>query len=64
LSGWRHRGWVQVRQAGSRWIYWADAPELQRLRKLAAHPTSGSIPTPVDLTTPASRMPPEPSDHP
>ena len=64
LSGWRRRGWVQVRQVGSRWIYWADAPELQRLRKLAAHPASGSTPTPADLTTPASRMPPEPSDHP
>jgi hypothetical protein len=57
LSGSRRRGWVQVRQVGSRWIYWADAPELERLRKLAAHPAGGSTPTPADLTAPASRMP-------
>jgi DNA invertase Pin-like site-specific DNA recombinase len=58
LSGWRHRGWVQARQIGSRWIYWADAMEMARLRKLAAHPASGSTPTPKNLTKPVQRMPP------
>jgi hypothetical protein len=62
LSGWRHRGWVQVRQAGSRWIYWADPEEFERLRKLAEHPPSGSARTPAQLTTPVTRMPADPSD--
>jgi len=57
ISGWRNRGWVQVRQVGCRWIYWADAEELKRLRKLAAHPASGSTPTPPELTAHASKMP-------
>ena len=57
LSGWRRRGWVQVRQVGSRWIYWADGGELQRLKKLAEHPPSGSTPAPEELTTPVTRMP-------
>jgi len=57
LTGWRHRRWVQVRQVGSRWIYWADAAEMTRLRKLAAHPASGSTPTPDNLTIAASKMP-------
>ena len=60
ISGWRNRGWVQVRRVGSRWIYWADTDELRRLQKLAAHPASGSTPTPAELTTPASRMPAPP----
>jgi len=57
ISGWRHRGWVQVKRVGSRWIYWADAAELKRLKKLAAHPPSGTTPKPTELTTPASKMP-------
>lgn len=24
LTGWRHRGWVQAKPFGRRWIYWAD----------------------------------------
>jgi len=63
ISGWRNRGWVQVRRVGSRWIYWADAQELERLKKLAVHPRSGSTPTHVELTTPASRMPDEPGGN-
>jgi DNA invertase Pin-like site-specific DNA recombinase len=61
LSGWRHRGWVQVRQVGSRWIYWADPAELDRLKRLAKHPPSGSTSTPPELTTPVTRMPADPS---
>jgi hypothetical protein len=57
ISGWRKRGWIQVRQVGRRWIYWADPIELQRLKRLAANPPSGSTPTPTELTTPASQMP-------
>ncbi len=57
ISGWRNRGWIQVKRVGRRWIYWADAAELNRLKKLAAHPPSGSAPTPPHLTTPASKMP-------
>jgi len=57
ISGWRNRGWIQVKRVGRRWIYWADAAELKRLKKLAAHPPSGSAPTPPHLTTPASKMP-------
>jgi len=60
LSGWRRRGWVQVRQVGSRWIYWADADEMLRLRELAAQPPGGSTPTPKQLTTPVSKMPDDP----
>jgi hypothetical protein len=60
ISGWRKRGWIQVRRAGHRWIYWADAVEMKRLRKLAAHPASGATPTPPELTTPVSKMPAAP----
>ena len=63
LSGWRHRGWVQVRRVGSRWIYWANAEEFKRLNKLAEHPPSGSTPTPAELITPVTRMPTDPSDR-
>ncbi len=64
LSGWRRRGWVQVRQVGSRWIYWANAEEFERLKKLAIHPPSGSTPTPVELTMPITTMPADLSDNP
>ena len=57
ISGWRKRGWIQVRQVGRRWIYWADSIELQRLKRLTANPPSGSKPTPPELATPASNMP-------
>jgi DNA invertase Pin-like site-specific DNA recombinase len=61
LSGWHRRGWVQARQVGSRWIYWANADEMLRLRTLAARPASGSTPTPKELTTPVNKMPDNPS---
>lgn len=57
LTGWQRRGWVQAKALGRRWIYWADDTELRRLRKLAAHPSSGSTPTPDELTVPAAIMP-------
>ena len=57
LTGWRHRSWVQAKQAGRRWIYWASESELERLRKLAAHPKSGFEPTPTELTDPVEIMP-------
>lgn len=57
LSGWRRRNWVQYRKIGKRHIYWADANELKRLKKLANYPARGSTPTPTNLTTPVSKMP-------
>jgi hypothetical protein len=56
LTGWRHRGWVQAKQLGRRWIYWADADEMSRLRKLAAYPRGSSKPRSKELTCPASKM--------
>jgi len=56
LTGWRRRGWVQATKIGRRWIYWADDIDLARLKKLAAHPPSGSAPAPKELTNPASIM--------
>ena len=38
LAGWRRRGWVKAKKLGSRWIYWADGDELQRLKSLATYP--------------------------
>ena len=55
LTQWRHRGWVQTKQVGSRWIYWADEEELARLRQLAAHEPNGRS-YPTLLTTPVSQM--------
>lgn len=59
LTGWRRRGWVQAKKHGRRWIYWADEVDLPRLKKLAAHPPSGSTPVPRELTGPAAIMPVE-----
>ncbi len=57
LTGWRHREWVQATQVGRRWIYWANDAELIRLKKIAAHPPSGSSQLPVELTRPQDQMP-------
>jgi len=57
LTGWRRRGWVQATKLGRRWIYWADAVDLRRLKKLAAHPPCGSTPAPKEVTAPAAIMP-------
>jgi hypothetical protein len=59
LTSWRRRGWVQAKRLGSRWIYWANDEDLPRLRDLAAHPHSGSTPTPSELTVPKATMPVE-----
>ena len=59
LTGWRRRGWVQAKKLGRRWIYWADDVDVPRLKKLAAHPPSGSTPAPKKLTALAAIMPVE-----
>jgi hypothetical protein len=60
LTCWRYRNWVQTRQVGNRWIYWANESELHRLRRLAINPPAGSIPAPEHLTAPVSKIPTEP----
>jgi hypothetical protein len=61
LQFWRRRGWVngrQLRPGGGRWILWADADELERLRKLRACPintTARHDRYPKELVTPKSR---------
>ena len=59
LTSWRHRGWVQAKKLGRRWIYWANESDLSRLKKLAAFPPSGTTPAPKQLTNPAAIMPAE-----
>jgi hypothetical protein len=54
LNTWRRRGWIHARRIGRRWIYWADAPELERLGRLCAHPRQVMEKVPSDLTTPLS----------
>jgi hypothetical protein len=53
---WVRRGWVRGRKlpgAGGRWVLWADAQELERLRRLRAHRrTWPDEPYPPELTTP------------
>ena len=59
LRQWRMHGWVHARQLlGKRapWIFWADADELDRLRRLRAdRPTWPDNTYSVELTTPKSR---------
>jgi DNA invertase Pin-like site-specific DNA recombinase len=62
LTGWRQRSWVQAKQFGSRWIYWADTDEMQRLQKLAAY--AAGILKPRELTSPTSTMPESASKRP
>ena len=60
LYSWVRRGWVHARQlpmVGGRWIIWADADELDRLRRL--HRCSRSWhnqPQAAELTRPKSRI--------
>jgi hypothetical protein len=53
---WVRRGWVRGRKlsgAGGRWVLWADAEELERLRRLRAYRRSWpDEPYPPELTTP------------
>jgi hypothetical protein len=58
INGWRRKGWLVSRQVkGLRkpcWIAWADANELERLRRLRDY-QSGNKPYPTELTTPKLR---------
>jgi hypothetical protein len=53
---WVRRGWIRGRKlpgAGGRWVVWADAADLDRLRRLRAHRRSWpDEPYPPELTTP------------
>ena len=53
---WVRRGWIRGRKlpgAGGRWVLWADAEELERLRRLRAYRRSWpDEPYPPELTTP------------
>lgn len=59
LYSWIRRGWVHARQlpvAGGRWILWADAEELDRLKCLHQCPrTWRNQPQATSLTQPKSR---------
>src|SRR5262245_43203813 len=57
---WLRRGWVQGRKLPGgrlgRWVLWADAPELDRLRRLRTCPRGWSDePFPQELTRPRRR---------
>lgn len=57
LHSWRRRGWLRARQLrsdGGRFIFWADADELRRLRDLQAHCHRG-VRYPIELLTPKPR---------
>jgi DNA invertase Pin-like site-specific DNA recombinase len=62
VTAWTKRGWISGRQLPGkkgRWILWADAQELQRLRRLRACPRSwNDEPFPSELTTPQRRSEP------
>jgi DNA-binding transcriptional MerR regulator len=59
LRGWCRKGWVHVRKvtlAYRRFIIWADAEELARLRRLHRHRRGApGVPYPSALTTPNPR---------
>jgi DNA-binding transcriptional MerR regulator len=59
LRGWCRKGWVHVRKvtlAYRRFIIWADADELARLRRLHRHRRGApGVPYPSELTTPKPR---------
>jgi hypothetical protein len=54
IRDWVRKGWIHGRQTPHQklWIVWADADELDRLRRLAAVSTHGASSYPLDLTTP------------
>jgi hypothetical protein len=54
LRHWAHKGWMHTRQTPTQglWIAWADADEIERLRRLTARSKHGVCGHPVDLTTP------------
>jgi hypothetical protein len=59
LHRWVRVGWVAARKLavpGGYWALWADAEEIDRLKRLRAHKRSWSDePYPVELTTPKKR---------
>ena len=60
LFSWLRRGWIEGRKLPGgrlgRWVLWADAQELDRLRRLRACPRSWSDePFPPELTRPRRR---------
>jgi hypothetical protein len=59
LRGWCRKGWVHVRKvtlAYRRFVIWADADELARLRRLHKyHRRAPHVPYPSELTTPNPR---------
>lgn len=59
LHRWRKVGWIVARkiaEAGSRWAAFADAEELDRLRRLRNAPHGWPKVYPPELTTPKSRL--------
>ncbi len=62
LRGWCRKGWVHVRKvtlAYRRFIIWADADELDRLRRLhVCRRRAPHVPYPSELTTPKRRTDP------
>ena len=69
LYNWMRRGWVTATKlppghaAAGRWVFWADAQELDRLRQLRACPRSWHCrDQAAELTRPKAR-PQEPSSR-
>jgi DNA-binding transcriptional MerR regulator len=54
---WAHKGWLHARQTPVQglWIVWADADEIERLRRLTARSKHGVCGHPPELTTPKPR---------
>lgn len=56
VHSWVHRGWIRGRKSpgvGGRWMLWANAEELDRLRRLRAYRRTWPDETyPAELTTP------------
>lgn len=61
LGNWRKQGWITGRKLPGlrgRWIIWADATEVDRLKQLrAARRGWSDCPFPPELTTPTSHSP-------
>lgn len=57
LRYWAHKGWVHTRRTPTQglWIAWADADEIERLRRLTARSKHGVCGHPTELTTPKPR---------
>lgn len=55
---WAKKGWMRFRKTPTQglWIVWADADEVDRLRRLAARSKQGVCSHPTELTTPKPRL--------